>query len=195
MIRGEAARGPLLVVSLALFILTVLKQHPNRGIDLLPRSPRVRWLLGELLPDWRFFAPRPAMHDLVIHMRTRDADGDVSPWTAVTSTTRRSLSQLLFFPTRRSSKATIDVCNRLLPMLASGRPDPEATSAYRLLVAHLRRHISDASITTALPEGFQFCITRDEGYATETSIDIPYCSAYIPWADAGEDRHGEGSGR
>jgi hypothetical protein len=48
--------------------------------QILPRYWTARQRsLGWFIPEWRFFAPNPAVHDYLLWIRTRNRDGDLSP--------------------------------------------------------------------------------------------------------------------
>lgn len=55
---------------------TALCQHPDRSFDRLRGSAAGR----TLIPDWRFFAPNPALHDFHVLHRVVLAGGDATPW-------------------------------------------------------------------------------------------------------------------
>ncbi|TDD04278.1 hypothetical protein E1292_19230 [Nonomuraea deserti] len=99
----------------AWFVVTLLSQHPRRKTewlrDLLP---------GGLIPDWRFFAPEPVQHDLVLVHRTVAANGDQTRWRVTTPVSDRSLLHLVWFPQRRMEKALHEIAGELLGQAATG---------------------------------------------------------------------------
>ncbi|NQX25639.1 hypothetical protein [Curtobacterium sp. VKM Ac-2852] len=134
--------------------------------------------MDELVPDWRFFAPRPMTTDVLLFVRSLDAFETPSEWVALTSYPERKLRQLIFFPDRRRSKALLDVTNLFLQQLEQFPDDFSQRSMYRLLAEHVRmkvQMIEPAAI------GFQFCIVRNNGYEGG-DITIPFTSGYIPLA-------------
>lgn len=173
-----AAHWCFTCASCALLVLTLLRQHPNRSVALLPHVRGLQPFMDELVPDWRFFAPRPMTTDVLLFVRSLDAFETPSEWVALTSYPERKLRQLIFFPDRRRSKALLDVTNLFLQQLEQFPDDFSQRSMYRLLAEHVRmkvQMIEPAAI------GFQFCIVRNNGYEGG-DITIPFTSGYIPLA-------------
>jgi len=163
----------------ALLLLTVAHQHPNRTIDLLPKRRSLRWILNTIIPDWRFFAPRPATSDYHVHYRVDLGGGRGSQWVPMVMLQRRTPSQVVLFPRRRESKAVFDLVNELLTATAAGQQEVERTTGYRLLAQRALFH----AWRNPHAVGAQFCIVKDDGYATESRIDALYASPYLTFDD------------
>ena len=77
-VRGTGRRtsgGVALSVAIELvlcgwWVVTLLSQHAQRTFDRLRPLDRI----GLVIPNWRFFAPEPAVHDFHLLYRIRDLD-------------------------------------------------------------------------------------------------------------------------
>ncbi|MGW6598002.1 hypothetical protein [Streptomyces sp. NPDC055036] len=95
------------------FTVSVLSQHPDRGYDRLRNLDKTG--TGILIPNWRFFAPDPAVEDQ--HFLYRLANEDKSKhteWRMVNQIARRKAVHAFWFPGRRVEKAIFDVASTLL---------------------------------------------------------------------------------
>lgn len=153
------------------FVLTALGQHPSRSFD------RVRKLdkPGVLLPNWRFFAPEPAVHDFRLLHRIRREDGTVGEWTETVQIARRHVGQSIWFPDRRRDKAINDLCNEIISLLAAQQTQISRFPCYRLLREHLELVIRRDS-----PEavGFQWLVARTAGYDETEEPSYLFASPY-----------------
>jgi len=127
--------------------------------------PGVRpWLrkrdVALLLPEYRFFAPRPAQGDFHLVFRDLYADGTSSQWTEVCSPVTRRLSQALWHPDKRDRKALFDLVVQLNRLHFQEQISVlETTTPYLLIlsyVAALRR--------TPQPNMTQFMIVASYGW-------------------------------
>ncbi|MFR9676221.1 hypothetical protein [Streptomyces sp. TR06-5] len=175
-VAGKLLTGPGSTTRIAgavLLAATIAAQHPNRAFNRMQRKDTF-----SLLPNWRFFAPTPAMHDYHLLYRTLGHDGETSRWRAVEIITGRKLHQILWFPTRRPEKACFDVCGEILQFIDRGFPVATRTPAYRVLVAYLRRRIREDGADDA--RGFQFTLVRAAGYDTSEKPETLFVSPLTP---------------
>lgn len=173
-VRDVAVAGALTGWILA----TGLSQHPNRAFDRLRRYDRA----GVLLPNWRFFAPEPAVHDFRILHRHLGADGSVSPWRETTTLHRRTARQMLWFPDRRRDKAISDICNEIVTQLGATEVDVTRLAAYRLLRDLVAAVLAAEPQPGGPPAGFQFLVARDAGYDESVEPEYLFASPYERWA-------------
>ncbi|MEV1051417.1 hypothetical protein ACFWZR_03930 [Streptomyces sp. NPDC059017] len=143
------------------FVASVLGQHPDRSYDKVRSGDKTG--TGILIPNWRFFAPNPAVEDQ--HFLYRLANEDKSrhtEWREVYAITPRKLAHAFWFPGRRAEKAIFDVASTLLNNPGAMTPlHREAKeSAYALVNEFVRRRIT--------PEAgfplFQVLLVRYSGY-------------------------------
>ncbi|GAA4785839.1 hypothetical protein GCM10023329_40670 [Streptomyces sanyensis] len=154
---------------------TLATQHPSGEL-----FNRVRELDRTLvlLPNWRFFAPTPARHDYQFLYRTLSHDRETSNWTAVEVIADRRLSQVLWFPSRRTEKAVFDACQEVIRVLDDGFAVAEHNASYRLLREFIRNRINRSGEEGT--KGFQFALGRAAGFDTSEEPEIVFVSPYIP---------------
>lgn len=157
-------------------VATGLSQHPNRAFDRFRKYDRT----GAVIPNWRFFAPEPAIHDYRVLHRSLGTDGVQSPWTEATSLNPRRLSQIAYFPDRRRDKAVSDICNELLGYLNT-HEDLRELPAYRLMRDFVMTSL--AAQTTGVLAGFQFLVVRAAGYDDADEPEYLFASAFEKWPD------------
>jgi hypothetical protein len=77
-------------------------------------KPHIRtWDLFALIPQWNFFAPRPAQHDFLLLYRDRLQDGSITDWTQVASIAPRKMWTVIWNPWKRDNKAFFDAVTDL----------------------------------------------------------------------------------
>lgn len=164
----------------AWLVATAAGQHPHRAFD------RVRACdpIGLLLPDWRFFAPEPAMHDFGILHRLATADGELTPWRETTRIAPRAWQHTFWFPDRRRDKAMFDLCRELIPLATTPDVDLVSTAPFELLRDFVAREVRREAAGGAPPRGFQFLIARHTGHDQRHEPDYLLASPYIALADA-----------
>jgi hypothetical protein len=135
-------------------LLSVLAQIPS------PIADEIRYLdLFGVIPNWSFFAPRPASHDWHLLFRDYLADGHVSPWTETQIPERNPFFCFIWNPHRRQQKALSDAVTILLKNVGIVDPERLQLSVSYLL---LLKYISLVPRTqTALAT--QFLIMKAEG--------------------------------
>jgi hypothetical protein len=160
-------------------LVTGLSQHPNRAFDRFRKFDRT----ATAIPNWRFFAPEPAVHDFRVLHRHLDGTGAVSPWRETTALHRRTAAQVVWFPDRRRDKAISDICNEVITQLNSTDIDVTRLPAYRLL-----RDLVGMVLTAEAPGpsvGFQFLVARNGGYDESIEPEYLFASPFERWpADA-----------
>jgi hypothetical protein len=161
------------------FVATAASQHPLRQFDRL----RTYDPLGLLLPNWRFFAPEPAQHDIRLLHRVLAADGATSPWEETYSITGRRPLQMVWFPQRRRDKALFDAVSHLLTCLAIPRVNIASTYAYRLIEDAVRHRVRRSHSTGPSPRGFQFVIAEHAGYDPDVEPTYLMASQFISMTD------------
>ncbi|MEU9032786.1 hypothetical protein AB0D46_35835 [Streptomyces sp. NPDC048383] len=143
------------------FIASVLSQHPDRSYDKLRKADKTG--TGILIPNWRFFAPNPAVDDQHFLYRLANEDKtEHTEWRDVYSIAPRKLIHAFWFPGRRIEKAIFDVASTLLNNPGAMTPlHKEAKeSAYRLVNDFVRQRLTPQ---TGYPL-FQVLLVRYSGY-------------------------------
>jgi hypothetical protein len=141
-------------------LLTASNQHPSRSFDRFRKYDKT----GAAIPNWRFFAPEPAVHDFRILHRVLGTDGSESPWTMTNPISERTWGQAVWFPDRRQQKAISDACSELISGLRAASDRVTESVPYRLLRDHVNELVTAAPQHRSSPQGFQFIIVSDSGY-------------------------------
>ncbi|MEM8621763.1 MAG: hypothetical protein AAGF73_18815 [Actinomycetota bacterium] len=163
------------VLLAAWLVATAASQHANRNFDRVRSNP---WTMT-LLPDWRFFAPRPAIHDYRVMYRWVDDAGEPSAWQDAAEIAPRRLAQALWFPERRTQKGLFDACTELTKAVGLDPDRLHRSVAYRLVRDYVERRISQR--VPEPPRGFQFVVVADPGYDTNDTPDYLFASRFEPW--------------
>ncbi|MPQ98766.1 hypothetical protein GB931_12710 [Modestobacter sp. I12A-02628] len=142
------------------FVASVLGQHPDRSYDRVRRLDRTG--TGVLIPNWRFFAPNPAVEDQHFLYRLASADlTEHTEWREVFTSAPRQLTHAFWFPGRRTEKAVFDVAAALVN-------GPEKTAKGATAAAAARDLICDFVRYRLTPEPgyplFQVLLVRYAGY-------------------------------
>jgi hypothetical protein len=156
------------------FTATVAGQHPQRLFDRVRRHDRI----GLLVPDWRFFAPEPARHDLHVLHRVLTADGEETPWTETSRITPRAALQTFWFPSRRREKALYDICSTLTTLMTRPGLDPTRFAAYRMLAASVESAVRTEYAQAPAPRGFQFVVARSAGFDPGPELEFLFVSPF-----------------
>ncbi|MEV5883667.1 hypothetical protein AB0L74_13265 [Streptomyces sp. NPDC052020] len=173
LLTGEGAAWRL--AGAAMLLGTLATQHPHPMFNRLQLKDTF-----SVLPNWRFFAPTPAMHDYHFVYRTLGADGTTSPWQGVDVIEGRKPWQIVWFPTRRPEKAVFDICSEILHVIDKGFAVVTRTSAYRTLTEHLRVTINSRGDAARTVKGFQFALVRATGYDKGPDPEMVFVSPYTP---------------
>ncbi|OZM72834.1 hypothetical protein CFN78_13385 [Amycolatopsis antarctica] len=172
----KTARHVLYGVFASWFGLTVVGQKLYRD-----SSKTSVWdKLYLFIPDWRFFAPNPGIHDHHLLMRDKLADGTVTGWQEYSKVEERTLLHSVWHPHRRAEKAVFDTSAELLRFIGqhghlSGNADPtvQLSVPYLTLLSHLtsRKHHPEAVQT-------QFLIAVSGGYEVEDEPTMVFLSEF-----------------
>ncbi|MBU2665784.1 hypothetical protein KOI35_19935 [Actinoplanes bogorensis] len=145
----------------AWFVATVISQHPDRSYDKARGLDRTG--TGILIPNWRFFAPNPAVEDQ--HFLYRLASEDKtrhSEWREVYQIVPRKMIHAFWFPGRRIEKAVFDAASTLVNNPGAMTPlhQKARESTYRLINDFVRGRL------TPDPEFplFQVMLVRYSGF-------------------------------
>ncbi|WP_151770070.1 hypothetical protein [Streptomyces abyssomicinicus] len=153
---------------------TVCSQHPSPAFSRVLRLD----VLNVVFPNWRFFAPNPAQHDLQFYCRTLDEAGRTSEWFPVEVIQGRTPRQILWFPERRAEKAVFDLATEVLRHLDKGLSRAGTLPGYRMLRAYFEAGIARSG--AAAVKGFQFTLVRNAGYDDAEEPEILFVSPYTP---------------
>ncbi|NUP45500.1 MAG: hypothetical protein HOY76_52850 [Streptomyces sp.] len=158
-----------------MLVTTLAAQHPHLVFD----RARTRDLYS-MVPNWRFFAPNPAVHDFHYTYRTLDLDGTTSEWSEIEMIAPRRLHQAFWFASRRPEKAVFDICTAILQEAQKGGVrQAQNLSAYQVLIAFVRRTIHEEQGGKPL-KGFQFAVVRAAGHDREEPPETLFVSPYTP---------------
>lgn len=166
------------------FVATVLSQHPERSYDRARKLDRTG--TGVLIPNWRFFAPNPAVEDQHFLYRLADAERqEHTEWRTVYDIEPRRWGHALWFPGRRHEKAIFDVASTLMQNRAAAVPTQVAAreAAVRLVNDFVRTRVEPQ-------EGFplfQVLLVRYAGYdhSEKPVYDMVFDYAPVDEAAAG----------
>lgn len=106
----QLGRTGLYTTLVAWGTISAIRQFTREGPPLFQRMDPY----GLYIPNYHFFCPEPAQHDLNLMYRDRFADGDLGPWQEIVTTQRRMLRHILFYPRRRLDKGMMDVANEVI---------------------------------------------------------------------------------
>jgi hypothetical protein len=159
----------------AILAATLFSQHPNRIFDRFRKLDQI----GFWIPNWRFFAPEPAMSDFHILHRTLSADDFESPWEESHVVTPRKATHLFWFPDRRIDKGIFDVASELVSHLGAQEALILNSPAYRVLRSFVRHRIQSSAHPPLA--GFQFLLARSTGVDTSAEPEEILTSPFIPW--------------
>ncbi|MFI9581321.1 hypothetical protein ACIHCQ_05645 [Streptomyces sp. NPDC052236] len=177
-ILRDAVRGPgagWRIAGAAALTATVVAQHPSDLFDRVRRRDALH-----AIPNWRFFAPNPAVHDSNLLYRTLSRAGETSEWTELSLVPNRTVQHMVWFPDRRVGKAIFDIGDEILRFIDKGFETVQRLPSYRLLVNHLRREIRESGRNDA--KGFQFAYVRTSGYDPGEETEMLFVSPYTPMA-------------
>jgi hypothetical protein len=143
--------------------------------------PRLRpWLRSRdfclLVPEYRFFAPRPAQGDFHLLFRDTYINGTVSQWTEVCPPGCRYRRHALWHPYKRQRKALFDSVNSVMELRtqnenAGGRMLLEVTTPY----LNLLNHVANLP-RSPQPELTQFMILQSYGWWSSQESTVLFLS-------------------
>lgn len=150
---------PRLVVAGAT-IVTILAQHPHPNFNRM----RAGWDVFSIVPNWKFFAPHPAVKDYHYAYRVRLTSGETLEWREIYLLEPRKIHQAIWFASRRTGKAVFDICSSLMTrMTAPNSGSPRMFPEYKLLTEFIRRQ-AQIEYPNSSVDKFQFAIVETSGY-------------------------------
>lgn len=178
-VAAPAARTAAGVVGVGWLIGTALSQHPHRSFDRLRQFDRS----GLVIPNWRFFAPNPAIHDNRLAHRILWQDGSASEWIETHEIVGRTWHDGLWCPGRRRDKAVTDMCSNLLQLLSERHGDAvEHMPTYLTMNAVVRHQVGQHPEAEGRGiQGYQFAVCRDPGYDEEAELELIFASRFEAW--------------
>ncbi|WP_037336139.1 hypothetical protein [Saccharomonospora piscinae] len=135
-----------------------------------------------LIPDWRFFAPHPGIHDYHLLYRDELADGSLAPWKEISSVEERKPTHAFWHPHRRVEKCVFDIAKELSRFVEECHEDPErpiesvqVSVPYLTILAHVseQEHAGSAVRT-------QFLVSTSAGYDEHEEPRAIFLSAFHP---------------
>lgn len=160
------------------WVVTLLSQHAQRMFDRFRPYDRI----GLVIPNWRFFAPEPAVHDFHLLFRVRDLDDEISEWADAFAVEERRWRHAIWFPARRREKAVFDVCIDLMGLGARPMEERAQAPSHRLVANAVRRMLKMQERTDV--REFQFMLVLFTGYDESGAPDYRFVSAPIPFEEA-----------
>lgn len=177
--RQRAARAAVYVTLGSWLGLSVAGQK-------LFRTPgrRSAWdRLYLLIPDWRFFAPHPGIHDYHLLYRDELGDGSLTPWREITSVEQRKPTHALWHPHRRVEKCVFDISKELTKFLEECHNDDRPVESvqvsvpYLTLLAHVTEQPHEENAVRT-----QFLVSTSGGYDEHDEPRAVFLSAPHPLA-------------
>ncbi|WP_063772705.1 hypothetical protein [Streptomyces sp. CT34] len=165
--------GTTRIVGSALVAATILTQHYSPDFMRLQNKDTLSFL-----PNWRFFAPRPATHDHCLVYRVLSRDGETTPWKSISTIPERKVIHILWYANRRSEKSVFDTINEILHFMSQGFSFVTQLPGYRMLSSYIMKRYVLEKHSDA--QGFQFAVIRSPGYDETAEPSIMFVSPYIP---------------
>ncbi len=116
----------------------------------------------QLIPEWRFFAPRPGRNDYFLLYRCFGADGSATPWKEINLSRDRGFHNVVWNPCRRERKAWLDIVSELLEVY-KGQPNLGAQASIPYIA--ILRTVSLRARETHPGQPVQFLIVSRDGLA------------------------------
>ncbi|MFB9688298.1 hypothetical protein [Amycolatopsis plumensis] len=141
------------------FVATALSQDPFRKFPGARRYDPS----GAVVPDWRFFAPRPGMHDYHLLFRDELPDDSVTEWREILPVEQRVPRHFVWYANRRAEKVLGDSVVGIIGFSKEAdrkKEDIQLSISYLTLLNYLtyqEKHHPDAKRT-------QFLIAASAGY-------------------------------
>jgi hypothetical protein len=149
--------GSIAIVFLGAWLLSTV-------IVLIPQAREAirAWDLLQLIPEWRFFAPRPGRNDYFLLYRCHDADRKPTPWKEVSLSRDRGFHNVIWNPCRRERKAWLDMVSELLDVY-KGQPNAGAQASVPYIA--ILRAVSREAKASHPGHSVQFLIVSRDGLA------------------------------
>lgn len=179
MIRPTTAAAIAAEVAIAGWVVvTATNNLPGRAFDWARKyDPAVMFL-----PNWRFFAPNPAVHDYRLAHRILWDDDSSSEWLDTKDIPYRAWYNSVWFPSRRRDKAITDMSNSLIERMDDPVKAVERSIAYQAL-SNLVRGVVRSGLEAGgpQPQGYQFAVGRDSGYDDSEAPTVFFTSRFERW--------------
>lgn len=175
---GRLADGSALVLLAIWITITAASQHPVGSFDRLRKlDPYSQWI-----PNWRFFAPNPGIHDVQVAVRMLLTDGSQTKWLSANEIKDRSWTDMFYAPNRRNDKRVSD----LMAILVQQFP-VESLSVIETQTSYIElRKLALKRVRQSLDEfesirGYQFALVKDPGYDVDEDIELVFLSRFEPF--------------
>lgn len=126
-----------------------------------------------LVPEWKFFAPRPGEHDFHLLYRDMDEEGKASSWHEVKIGNDRRWWNGMWNPSKRGNKALFDVVVDLSTHISKREENLAMSIPYILLLMHI-----SAEKRLLKPNLTQFMILRRKISSRSEESEILYLSSF-----------------
>ena len=157
----------------AVFLGTVLRLVPAF------QAAVARWDVLTLLPEWRFFAPKPGRGDHALLYRDSPDGSTWGAWTEISVQASRRWHHFIWYPERRAKKALLDYIAALAARVAAtGSEGVEITSPYLALLNFV---ITGPARATS-PAVTQFLLLLHDGAAAPDDFVPMFVSKQHPVA-------------
>lgn len=159
------------VVLTAWFILSAAGQLTapwgNRPLDRLRT-----WDVFGLIPNYKFFAPRPAEHDYHLLIRTVGFSGELGPWRQIAGPPDRHWWHALWNPDRRAFKSLSDV------MAVAYRHDHDKPRAVLTALPYLAllNYVTEAAAHDQGAANVQFVLAISYGVLSDDAPSVVFKS-------------------
>ncbi|MFD0407333.1 hypothetical protein [Kitasatospora sp. NPDC127116] len=153
----------------AWFIVSAVGQLtvPRRLLDRLRA-----WDIFGIVPNYRFFAPRPVQHDYHLLMRTAGSSGEFGPWHQVAGPPDRCWWHIAWNPDRRAFKGLSDV------MSVAHRFDVQRPRAVQVSLPYLAilNYVTAVASRDPAAREVQFVLAISHGVLSDESPDVIFKS-------------------
>ena len=167
-----------MIAGLALWCCaTAASNLPLRQFD---RLRRPGWT-GQLVPNWRFFAPSPIGHDFEVVCRTRAADAVDTCWQVVLTPAARRGLDAVWMPVRRRDKALMDLATELLRTTRAAGTASEGR-AHAVLAGAAAAAAARGARAGGDTVEVQFAVLQHDGYGSGPRR-LCHLSAFHPVVD------------
>lgn len=172
---GKIARYSLYATLGTWFAATVASQDPWRKFEKLRAMDKT----SIIIPEWRFFAPRPGMHDNHLLVRDELPDGGFTPWKETCAVVERKWFHFLWYPGRRGEKVITDCVGELQtmqPHILANRDSLQVSTTYLTLLNYIINQVPHHPET----KGVQFMLANSAGYDKSEKPSILFTSNIHP---------------
>lgn len=135
------------------------------------------------IPNWRFFAPRPATFDYSVLYRDRLPDGALLPWREEKFSVDRTLAHTMWHPARRMEKALFDAASELV-RIAGDLGDIERIQLsvpYLALLNYVTRQVTHDPAAVEV----QFLLAQSAGFDDTVEPRLVFLSDFHALSERG----------